>query len=1024
MIEDWTLMYRLLGIPDDISQPTYYHLLGVDPRQCDADLIDRALANRKKILRENIPGPQFLALISKFEQDILQVAAETLRDPEKCQHYVETLRQRSLQKPVGPQAPTRADLIRQGKSLLIDALDQEGTLPDESRKELHVKLKSIGFTPGDIGLIMDRIPSPRSKPKPVDQDTIESFIDSIHLVIRYAQSDLFLSETSGGKTSMANQPVLTVSDEDKLYALADHMGIGIGLASKIINNEIQAAGLVRGTRDPDALKRQFERWVYALYPEHDIDEPQRQQLLAFAAKNGLSHAVALEVLEDYFGERSVKPMSSMQQSYVGQVDFDMCDKIDAILKEYLQPSDNDLSSRAVNYKMMTTIILVCLLTFMLTVMFHVTNNPVVKNVSKVTETPFEVVDDIPAEPQPLHQFDEHASKIPPKPKIAKETEVLSFSDQMEDAFSTSNLREDLLVDYAMTMSSSLNYLIQLAQRPIQFNQKLENLLLSNQRAEYLFENMPGLSKFSFGDNKFIVGKSLDKLSLDLFSKFPGIRIQAIDQLVHLNQPEATDLLLNRLVASPYPGVKTISRILNSLMLIDDPNMAFKLLDALGRSNHDRVSVQISQTLVRGTGQRLPSNGMLSLQSSRDDKFNIIKWWGMRLKSQQIKWDPSIVDLREENKVPLLWQPDQTSTKLIVVSGVYTDLIWQVLIGTNWDENNNLLVKRPDIPHIQLPEIEELQDYLLNNCRKVNRELQRLIVQSSSAVEGKRVNGAEVKDEYTVGIQSGLQTYLVEMAWMINLQEKFLLQIDSGPSQRAWLISEDVSQKNKLANAPSSMHQLRQLGLYSNRLWERISQKIRQKSEDRTETTSRITSQNPQTLDQTPREIDSRSQEKIQALNFMIQALQFYLDGRSDEALVSFEKLASFKQYVDFYESILLVPFDELQRQCETAAISSLCPYCGDTLLNSCPRCSGSGFEPCPNCADHDVKLCKQCQGHGMVQCGIAKYHDIDNKILGSQARQSIQKVIDLASHLRDGGIDFYTPDALAASDTLVQVLDL
>ena len=78
---EWTIFYRLLNLPDDVATPTYYHLLGLKPHSCTAEAVKNALQERKKRLRQNIPGPHFIPLVLRFETEQLDPAAEILANP-------------------------------------------------------------------------------------------------------------------------------------------------------------------------------------------------------------------------------------------------------------------------------------------------------------------------------------------------------------------------------------------------------------------------------------------------------------------------------------------------------------------------------------------------------------------------------------------------------------------------------------------------------------------------------------------------------------------------------------------------------------------------------------------------------------------------------------------------------------------------------------------------------------------------------------------------------------------------------
>ena len=136
MIE-WTFFYRMLGIPERVTEPTVYQLLGLtDPRTVTPDLVQHALNERKKLLRHNIPAPQFIPLVSLFEQE-LDRAAAILLDPQKRKVYHERLaREAGARRRRVKAGAARQRLVRAAREVIRDALNRDGTLEDNRRPGL------------------------------------------------------------------------------------------------------------------------------------------------------------------------------------------------------------------------------------------------------------------------------------------------------------------------------------------------------------------------------------------------------------------------------------------------------------------------------------------------------------------------------------------------------------------------------------------------------------------------------------------------------------------------------------------------------------------------------------------------------------------------------------------------------------------------------------------------------------------------------------------------------------------------
>jgi hypothetical protein len=74
--------YRLLSIPEDTDAPTPFQLLGLPAVHSAAltrEQIEQAVLERKKLLRQSIPGPHALPIMSLVEQTIDRAAAKLLQ---------------------------------------------------------------------------------------------------------------------------------------------------------------------------------------------------------------------------------------------------------------------------------------------------------------------------------------------------------------------------------------------------------------------------------------------------------------------------------------------------------------------------------------------------------------------------------------------------------------------------------------------------------------------------------------------------------------------------------------------------------------------------------------------------------------------------------------------------------------------------------------------------------------------------------------------------------------------------------
>ena len=137
MMIEWTFFYRLLGIPEQVAEPTVYQLLGfTDPRAITRESIQEALNERKKLLRQNIPGPQFIPIVSAFEQELDRAAAIIL-DPHKRKAYHQRLfGEIRARKKLRKTRAARQALVQAAREVIRTALAGDGTLEAGQRPAL------------------------------------------------------------------------------------------------------------------------------------------------------------------------------------------------------------------------------------------------------------------------------------------------------------------------------------------------------------------------------------------------------------------------------------------------------------------------------------------------------------------------------------------------------------------------------------------------------------------------------------------------------------------------------------------------------------------------------------------------------------------------------------------------------------------------------------------------------------------------------------------------------------------------
>lgn len=194
----------------------------------------------------------------------------------------------------------------------------------------------------------------------------------------------------------------------------------------------------------------------------------------------------------------------------------------------------------------------------------------------------------------------------------------------------------------------------------------------------------------------------------------------------------------------------------------------------------------------------------------------------------------------------------------------------------------------------------------------------------------------------------------------------------------------------------------------------------------------------------------QQQEKEQALDQLILGLHAYLNSHFTDA-AEFLHNASASQYtIQLTQAALAIPLETLIDDCKAAAKNTSCEDCLGSTNNDCDQCDGSTMKLCRTCkgfgkvkpeSENRKKkkksedrartvICIECSGLGAVRCencgntGIVPCKCITRFDVISPApssfidRARFNNLISIARYLRNGGIDFFTPQAIKLAPKL------
>jgi hypothetical protein len=180
------------------------------------------------------------------------------------------------------------------------------------------------------------------------------------------------------------------------------------------------------------------------------------------------------------------------------------------------------------------------------------------------------------------------------------------------------------------------------------------------------------------------------------------------------------------------------------------------------------------------------------------------------------------------------------------------------------------------------------------------------------------------------------------------------------------------------------------------------------------------------------------QQRRQALDALIRGLNSYIKQQGQAAAQELGRASQSKYVVDLANSILLTRLEDVLEECRRyKRPATRCQSCLDTGWATCKGCGGAGVRVCLQCRGTGTAgvfsgpgiSCRGCGGSGCFECrdcsgegfALCKRCAPETGDMGTSEQKAIEKVTAMAAYLRNGGIDFFTRDALRSSPRLQTV---
>jgi hypothetical protein len=179
------------------------------------------------------------------------------------------------------------------------------------------------------------------------------------------------------------------------------------------------------------------------------------------------------------------------------------------------------------------------------------------------------------------------------------------------------------------------------------------------------------------------------------------------------------------------------------------------------------------------------------------------------------------------------------------------------------------------------------------------------------------------------------------------------------------------------------------------------------------------------------------QRRHQGLDALARGLDSYVNHQPQPTILNLNKAKQSPYILDWANSILPTSVDDMLEKCKQYKKSTTrCRLCLGTYWSACKSCEGAGVRRCLQCrglgaTSASPRLgrpghcgaceglgcfeCRECTGEGFVPCMRCTPKDGG---IPANERKTIEDLMAMAIYLRDGGIDFFTQDALKCSPRL------
>ncbi len=817
--------FRILGIPEGVSTPSPYQLLGLDADAFDPAFVGAALQRQKQRLRQNLPNPQLIPLVAVVERD-LDAAAELLADDARREAYHREMPSDEM---------GRNDREAKAQRWLALMAGQQPPAPE----------------PPKPAPVRQPEPEPEREPEPEPSTTGHDIAPQA--VVSFFESAVDLALSNG---------TLTPDEECQLTALALRMGITADTATAIVEQRLTRTGARRDGVDHGPLKESFAEQTRLICANGRTDARKRERLCAIGMSRGLTAEQCDEIITTCLGPPP-EPEAPTRTWHI--VEAPEPPPVSPPLrstppKARASRSDTNRSTwverHIIGLLVAGGLTVFIALVIVLGVIIEIVadwkpmKSPDIFSSHEPSLIPLPPVEDgstsaapTPDSPSQPEQPPVHDPPPPPPPPDSPATGA-GVHARLRTACSTTNITDDLLADVALAMLASCDLVERCAlkrERSAWANQL--DMLLRVEPAERVARMVapirnvviPSPARKAAGAS-LLTPDELQILTDNLFAQETGLRYAALETLRKDDSPQAAAALRKGLKhfgrgASPDTYAMAI-RLIQALSTMRDPAVPVALAHFIPQANSlsaHRITIVLSEgALPAGEEQRrLPrasstwlrkkAAGFWKKRLARD--FN---WQGMHYRSEGNGVFTVIPHGRGAGAAAdppkPAWQPRREPLAILSLAAFYTTVSAGQLRSVNTQSPDMKPTVAGHLPDVAVS--ARADEIFAEALRSLVSEI-ALLAKRHAPGEHLKIRAGEIAMETTarcVASATALQQATVRLEAIGQLL-LLMVQDDLNEEQRALIERLQGHRNQALADTANVLVEMREHTLFNIALWE-------------------------------------------------------------------------------------------------------------------------------------------------------------------------------------------------------------